>query len=209
MQVVTTDTQARVLAEWLTKSLGQPVIVENKVGGAGAVGMGQVARSEPDGYTVGVTELSPMVSSPHLFKKLPFDPVTDFQPLIQISDVALVVVVHPSIPANSIAELVKLVKQNPSKYAYGTWGMGSGGHLATELFSSLAGIKMTHVPYSGSTAAFPDVLSGRVPIMFSVISPAMAHIKSGKMKALAVTSKKRNSALPDVPTIAESRLRHL
>lgn len=199
-----TDTQSRIVAEYLTRSLGQSVIVENRPGGSGGVGMGQVARATPDGYILGTTDLSPMAISPHLFTKLPFDPVKDFQPLIQLSEVDLILVVHPSIPAKSFSELVKLLKDNPNKYTYASFGQGSISHLAAESFKAMTGIKMTHVPYTGSTAAFPDVLAGRVPIMFSVAPPTIAHIKSGKMRALAVTSKKRNQALPDIPTIAES-----
>jgi tripartite-type tricarboxylate transporter receptor subunit TctC len=200
----TTDTQARVLARKLTETIGQPVIVVNKAGGAGGVGMGEVARSRPDGYTVGITELSPMVTSPLLFKSLPYDPVKDFRAVVQTSEVPLVLVINPSIPANTLPELVKFLKENPNKYAYGTWGVGSLSHLSTELFKTRAGVKMTHVPYAGSMLALPDVLSGRVPIMFSVIAPAMQFIKGGKLKAIAVTSKQRNPLLPDVPTVAES-----
>lgn len=200
------DTQSRVLAEQLTKLLGQSVIVENRPGGAAAVGMGQVQRAAPDGYTLGMTDISPMAISPHIFTKLPFDPVKDFQPVIQVSEADLVLVVHPSFPANTFQEFVKLMKESPGKYTYASFGQGSISHLAAESFKAMTGVKMTHVPYTGSTAAFVDVLSGRVPIMFSISPPAIAHIKSGKMKALAVTSKKRNTAIPDVPTIAESGL---
>lgn len=201
-----TDTQSRVLGEQLSKSVGQTVVVENRPGGAAAVGMGQLARSAPDGYTFGISDISPIAISPHIFRKLPFDPLKDFQPLIQISDSDLILVVSPSLPVNSVAELIALLKANPGKYHYASYGQGSISHLAAELFKSQAKVEMTHVPYTGSTAAFVDLMAGRVPIMFSIAPPTIPHIKGGKLKALAVTGTKRNSAIPDVPTIAESGL---
>lgn len=199
-----TDTQTRIIADWLSKAVGQPVVVENRPGGAAAVGMGQLARAAPDGYTMAFADASPLAMSPHLYRKLPFDVEKDFQPIILIATTDLALVVHPSLQANTVRDLVALLKAAPGRYNYASYGQGSISHLAAELFISLTGVQMVHVPYTGTTAAFVDLLPGRVPIMFSIMPPTVGHIQSGKLRALGVTGPARNAAISDVPTIAEA-----
>lgn len=199
-----TDTQTRIIADWLAKAMGQPVVVENRPGGAGAAGMGQLARSAPDGYTMAFTDASPLAMAPFLYRKLPYDVEKDFAPIILIATADLALVVHPSFKANSVSELVKVLKAEPGRQNYASFGQGSISHLAAELFMMRTGTQMVHIPYTGSTAAFVDLLPGRVPIMFSIMPPTVGHIKSGKLKALGVTGPVRNAAVADVPTIAEA-----
>lgn len=199
-----TDTQTRIIAEWLAKAMGQPVVVENRPGGAGAAGMGQLARSAPDGYTMAFTDASPLAMAPFLYRKLPYDVEKDFAPIILIATADLALVVHPSFKANTVNELVKVLKAEPGRQNYASFGQGSISHLAAELFMMQTGTQMVHIPYTGSTAAFVDLLPGRVPIMFSIMPPTVGHIKGGKLKALGVTGPVRNAAVANVPTIAEA-----
>lgn len=199
-----TDTQSRIVAEELAKLLKQNVVVENRPGGSAAVGMGYVSRAKPDGYTIGMADISPLANSPHVQRKLPFDPLKDFDPLILIATTDLALVVHPSLNVDSVSDLLRLLRSKPKGYDFASYGVGSISHLAAELFVSITKVELVHVPYSGSTAAFIDLLPGRVPIMFSIMPPTVAHIKSGKLKALAVTGTVRNDAIPDVPTMVEA-----
>ena len=200
-----TDATARLVGRQLEAALGQPIVYEYKPGAGASLGAEYVARATPDGYTIGLTDTGPMSIMPNL-RKLTYDPVKDFTPLSYVCETGLVVLVHPSVPAKNIAELVGLLKASPDKYNYASSGVGSVHHLAGELFKSKAGVKATHVPYKGAGPALSDLVAGQLPIMFATIGPALPMIASGKARALGVTSAKRSSALPDVPTLAEQGL---
>jgi tripartite-type tricarboxylate transporter receptor subunit TctC len=198
------DMSARVIAPILQESMGQPVIVENRTGGAGNIGAEAVARSAPDGYTV-LFYADAYTIAPSLFAKLPFDAVRDFIPITQMISGAHILVGHPSVPAANLAELIDYAKKNPGKLAYGSPGNGTPQHLAAELFKSIAGgLEITHVPYKGGGQAIGDVVGGQVPLASLGLPPTVPHIKAGKLKAFAVTSKARQRLLPDTPTFAEA-----
>jgi tripartite-type tricarboxylate transporter receptor subunit TctC len=197
------DLIARTLSEKLTASLGQPVVVENKPGASNNLGTDFVAKSPPDGYTL-VIVASSHATNKHLFKALPYDPVADFAPVVYTHVVPLVLAVHPSIPATSVAELTAWLKANPGKATYGTSGPGSSLHMAAELYMSMTGTKMQQVPYKGSSAAHPDLLAGRTTLIFDTLPAIRGHVKSGAVRGLAVTTLKRSSAMPELPAISES-----
>src|SRR6476620_11276826 len=199
-----TDVLGRLVGEYLGRDLKQVVVVENKAGAQGAIGAEAVARSEPDGYTLFVTAASIFVLNPMLYKKLPYDPVRDFRMLALVTDLPVVMEVHPSVPARTVAEFVAYAKQNPSKLNFGSAGTGGTIHLAGEMFKQMAGIEMTHVPYKGAGPALTDLLSGNIQLMFDTLGTALPPVKSGMLRPLGVSSKQRISDLPDVPTIAES-----
>jgi len=200
------DMSARVIAPILAESLGQSVVVENRVGGAGLIGADLVAKSAPDGYTV-LLYADAYTIAPSLFAKLPFDPVKDFVPVTQMISGPHVLVGHPSVPAANLQELIAYAKQNPGKLAYGTPGNGTPQHLAAEMFKSMSGgLQITHIPYKGGGQVIGDVVGGQVPLASLGLPPTVPHIKSGKLKAFAVTSKTRSRLLPDVPTFQESGL---
>src|SRR5215216_667551 len=199
------DLIARTLAEKLTPALAQPVVVENKPGAANNLGTDFVAKSPPDGYTL-VIVASSHATNKHLYKTLPYDPVKDFEPVVYTHIVPLLLAVHPSVPAKSVAELTAWIKANPDKAIYASSGSGSSLHMAAELFMSMTGTKMQHVPYKGSSAAHPDLLSGRTAMIFDTITAVRGHVKSGALRGLAVTTLARSSAMPELPTIAESGL---
>ena len=199
-----TDVLGRLVGEYLGRDLKQPVIVENKAGAQGAIGAEAVARSEPDGYTLFVTAASIIVLNPMLYKKLPYDPVKDFRMLALITDLPVVMEVHPSVPAKTVAEFVAYAKQNPGKLNFGSAGTGGTIHLAGEMFKQMAGIDMVHVAYKGAGPALTDLLSGNIQLMFDTLGTALPPVKSGLLRPLAVSSKQRIPDLPDVPTIAES-----
>jgi tripartite-type tricarboxylate transporter receptor subunit TctC len=199
-----TDLLARLIGDFLAKDLKQPVIVENKGGAQGAIGAEEVARSEPDGYTLLFTTGSVIVTNPLLYKKLSYDPVRDFRILAIVSDPPLVMEVHPSVPAKTVAEFVAYAKQNPGKVNFGSGGVGATVHLAGEMFKQVAGIQMTHVPYKGTGAALTDLLAGNIQLMFDSVGTVLPQVKSGSLRALGVTTEQRSPDLPDVPTIAES-----
>lgn len=200
-----TDATARLVGRGLEASLGQPIVYEYKPGAGASLGAEYVARAEPDGYTIGLTDTGPMSIMPNL-RKLSYDPVKDFTPLSSVCETGLAVLVHPSVPARTLGELIALLKASPDKYNYASSGVGSVHHLAGELFKIKAGAKAMHVPYRGAGPALTDLIAGQVPIMFATIGPALPMIASGKARALGVTSAKRSSALPDVPTLAEQGL---
>ncbi|RYZ13103.1 MAG: tripartite tricarboxylate transporter substrate binding protein [Comamonadaceae bacterium] len=202
----TTDMLGRLIAQQMGTALGRTVVVDNKPGAGTAIGAGQVARSAPDGSTLLVATSTTLAINPWLYKKLPYDPIKDFAPVGMIGAVPLMVVVHPSVQANSLAELVALAKARPQGLSYGSAGNGSPQHLAAEMFKSQFGVNLTHVPYKGSSPALTDLLGGQTQLMFIDIAPALPHVRSGKLRALAVTSRKRQAALPAVPTVAESGL---
>ncbi|MGV3653788.1 MAG: Bug family tripartite tricarboxylate transporter substrate binding protein [Noviherbaspirillum sp.] len=197
------DVSGRLLAQKMSEIVGQPVVVENRTGAAGAIGMASVAKAQPDGYTLGFGSSGPVATNVSLYKNLPYDPVKDFQPVARTTSSPSVLVVHPSVPARNIGELVAYLKSNPGKLNYATSGKGSSPHLAGALFESMAGVQMTNVAYRGGAPALADLMSGQVQLSFSPILEVMPHIASGKLRALGVTSLKRSALLPDVPAIAE------
>src|SRR3954467_3446447 len=199
-----TDVLGRLVGEYLGRDLKQPVIVENKAGAQGAIGAEAVARSEPDGYTLFVTAASIIVLNPMLYRKLAYDPVRDFRMLALVTDLPVVMEVHPSVPAKTVAEFVAFAKQNPGKLNFGSAGTGGTIHLAGEMFKQVAGVDMIHVPYKGASPALTDLLAGNIQVMFDTLSTALPPVKSGLLRPLGVSSSERSPDLPDVPTIAES-----
>jgi tripartite-type tricarboxylate transporter receptor subunit TctC len=202
----TTDVLARAAAQKLTETLGQPAVVDNRPGAGGNIGAELVAKSAPDGYTLLMGTVGTHAINPGLYPKLPYDHVKDFAPVILVAGVPNVLVVNPSLPVNSVQELVAYAKANPGKLNFASSGNGTSIHLSAELFKLMAGVQMTHVPYKGSAPALQELVGGQVQLMFDNLPSSLALIKAGKLKALAVTSKERAPALPDVPTIAESGL---
>ena len=199
------DLIARSLAEKMSASLGQPVVVENKPGASNNLGTDFVAKSPPDGYTL-VIVASSHATNKHLFKTLPYDPVKDFEPVVYTHVVPLLLAVHPSVGAKNVQELVGWIKANPDKANYASSGPGSSLHMAAELFMSMSKTKMQHVPYKGSSAAHPDLLAGRTAMIFDTVTAIRSHVKSGAVRGIAVTTLARSSAVPELPTIAESGL---
>jgi tripartite-type tricarboxylate transporter receptor subunit TctC len=199
-----TEIMARLIAQGLEAKLGKPVIVENKPGAGTVIGSNYVAKAEPDGYTLLMGTSSPIAINVTVYKALPYNPVTDYVPLAMVAESPFVLVVNNDLPVKTIPELIAYAKANPGKLSFGSGGPGAPHHLFAELFSSMAGIKMTHVPYRGSLPALNDVLAGHIPLMFVDLPPAAGMIASGKIRALGVTPAKRLAALPDVPTIAEA-----
>ncbi len=199
-----TDVMARRLAEEMSASLGNRVIVENVGGAGGNIGMQQVARATPDGYTIVLALTAQFAVNPSLYRKLPHDPVKDFDPIALLAVAPYVLVVHPSLPVHNVKELVELAKKEPGKLAYASAGNGSGAHLSAELLKSMAGIEMIHVPYKGAGAAYADLLAGRTQVMFSTYAPIAGHLKAGTLRAIAVSTEKRAPGLPDVPAVSET-----
>ena len=199
-----TDVLGRLVGEYLGRDLKQPVIVENKAGAQGAIAAEMVARAEPDGYTLFVTAASIFVLNPQLYKKLNYDPIKDFRMLALITDLPVVMEVHPSVPAKTVAEFVAYAKQNPGKLNFGSAGTGGTIHLAGEMFKQMAGVDLVHVPYKGAGPALTDLLSGNIQLMFDTFGTALPPVKAGRLRPLGVSSGQRISDLPDVPTIAES-----
>ena len=196
------DVMGRLLSERLGSALGKPVIVENKPGAAGNIGAAEVAKAPPDGHTVLLTLFSIITSNPHLYDRLPFDPLKDFAPITAIATSDSVLVVHPSVPAASAAELVAYAKANPGKLNYSSAGKASPGHLTAEYFGLRNGVTMTHVPYKGNAEAIRGVLSGETQLMFTPTTGALPLIKSGKLKAIAIYLAERVDELPGVPPLA-------
>jgi tripartite-type tricarboxylate transporter receptor subunit TctC len=201
-----TDIVARIIADQLSRELGQAFVVENRSGAGTVVGTTVAAQSSPDGYTL-ITGLSAnMAVNPSLFAKLTYDPIRDFAPVGMIADYPFAVVVSKDFPAHSVKELIELAKAKPGEINFASAGNGTGQHLSAELFMSMADIKLTHVPYRGAAPAYTDIIAGQVPVFFDNLSSALGQIKSGNVRALAVTGKQRSPLLPDVPTVAESGL---
>lgn len=202
----TTDILARQLAKELGERWGKPVIVDNKAGASGTIFSEQLARMPADGYTLMLTATHHVIN-PGLYKNLKYDTRTDFTPLAQVAAVPNVLVVHPSFPPKTVQELVTYAKANPGKVNFGSAGSGGANHLSGELFKSMAGVDMVHVPYKGAAPALNDLLGGQIPMMFDSVPGVLQHIQSGKLRALGVTSLKRSAALPNVPTIDEAGLK--
>ena len=200
-----TDILARIIGQQLADAWGQPVNVENRAGASGNLGTELVARSVPDGHTL-VMAINTHAVNASLYSKLPFDPVKDFAPVILTATTANILVVHPSVPANSVQELIALAKAQPGKLNYASGGSGTTSHLAAELFKTMAGVEMVHVPYKGGGAAYTDLISGQVQLYFVGIPGTVQYLKAGRLRALAVTTPRRSPAAPEVPTIAESGL---
>ena len=199
------DIMARALSERMSVRLGQPVIVENKPGAGTMIASEHVARAAPDGHTV-LLAASSLSIAPALYSKVNYDPVKDFAPISLVASVVHVLSVHPSVPAKNVAELVSWVKANPTKANYGSVGAGTSTHLESELFNSMAGVKMEHVPYKGSAPALLDLVSGNINVMFDAYASSKPFINDGKIRLLAVTTAQRSKLLPNVPTVAESGL---
>ena len=198
------DLVARTISRYLPDEFGQQVYVENKVGAGGNIGADATAKATPDGYTIGMVTISTHGINPTLYgAKMPFDAVKDFAPITLAANINNIVVVNPSVPAKNIQELVAYLKANPDKVSFGSAGTGTSQHLAGEMFKMMTGARMTHVPYKGAAQAIPDLLSGVIQLMFVSAPDALPHVKSGALRALAVTSKQRSPTLPDLPTVAE------
>jgi len=198
------DFVARALAPKMSESFGQPVLVENRAGANGALGADLVAKAAPDGYTLLLGAAGTMAVAPHLGANMPFDPLKDLAPASLVAMSPFVVTLNPSVPANSVRELVAFAKANPGKINYGTSGTGGAPQLATELFKSMTGANMTHVPYKGLAPALTDLMGGQIQVVFADVGLVRSHIAAGKLKGLAVTGASRSSAMPDLPTVAEA-----
>ena len=199
-----TDTGARLIAQKLSAKWGQQVVVENKGGAAGQIGADLVAKAKPDGYTVLMGNIGTQAINPALYAKLPYDPDKAFAPISLVAELPLAMMVNPSVPARTAQELVALARSQPGKLSYSSSGSGGAPHLAAEMFKQATGTFILHVPYRGGGPAIQDLLAGHVQMSFMTVLEASGHIKAGKLRALAVTSSKRVSALPDVPALAEA-----
>ena len=199
------DTLARIVAQKISDSVRQPVVIDNRPGGNTTIGTAALAKSPPDGYTL-LSAPSAHTVNPVLFKSLPYDPIRDFTPVAGVASTPLFCAVHPSLPVRSVKDLVALAKARPGELTYASPGNGTSGHLAAELFKSVAGVKMVHVPYKGGSQAAADLVGGHVLVMFPTLQSAMAYVTSGRMRAFAVTSAKRSILAPDLPTMAEAGL---
>jgi tripartite-type tricarboxylate transporter receptor subunit TctC len=202
----TTDILGRMVGAKLAEALGQPVVVENRAGAAGALGVEMLAKAAPDGYTFGGGTISSHAINVSLYSKLPYDPVKDFTPITMLATLPNMLIVHPSLNVNTVAELIALLKANPNKYSFGSAGNGTSQHMSGELFKAMTGVSMQHIPYKGSGPMIPDLLAGTISLSFENMTTAFPPAKSGKLKALAVTTSKRSFVAPEVPTLAEAGL---
>ncbi len=199
-----TDTSGRLIAEQLSKRLGQQVIVDNKPGASGNIGTQQVAAAAPDGYTLVLGFDGTLVINPHVFDKVPFDAVKDFVPIGKIGDAVLILVAHPAVAAKTLQEVIALSKTQAGGLSYGTSGTGGTPHIAGEQLKLRTGANLVHVPYKGGGQALTDVLGGNIPLVYTAVAGAQGHVKAGKLRAIAVSSGQRSKSLPDVPTFIES-----
>src|SRR5271155_1456199 len=199
-----TDVAARIIAQQMSQILGQSVVVENRTGASGLLAAEDVVKSPPDGYTLMLASQTVLAVAPHLYRKATIDPIKDFAPVAYCGASPLVLVVNPAFPAHTTADLIAMAKADPGKIIFGTGGVGTTPHIASEMFQYTAGIKMTHVPYHGEAGAINDVVAGQIPAMFANLSATMGQLKGGTLRALAVTSPQRSALVPDVPTVAET-----
>jgi tripartite-type tricarboxylate transporter receptor subunit TctC len=200
----TLDIIARLIGPKYSESLGQPVIVENRPGAGGAIGMDMAAKAAPDGHTLTIGATGPSVTNPLLYPKIPFDPLRDFTYISQLATGPAVIAVHPSIPAHTLKDLVALAKSRPGQLNYGTPGVGTSPHLAGELLKMVTGANIVHIPYKGNAEAITDLLGGQISIVFTGVPPVVPLVQAGRVKLLATTGEKRVPALPQLPTIAET-----
>lgn len=199
-----TDTLTRIFGQQLSKKLGQPVVVENRPGAAGIIGMEAAAKSAPDGYTIVMVYQGAVSVNPLLYKNLPYDPLRDFVPVAQVASFPMVLVVNSDLPVKSLREFIQLAQAKPGSMNYGSAGNATTSHLTMELFKRRAGIDLMHVPYKGEAPANTDLMGGRVSALFSTLSAALPHIRSGRVRALGLASKERSKLMPDLPTISEA-----
>jgi tripartite-type tricarboxylate transporter receptor subunit TctC len=200
----TSDVIGRVLGQKMMQRLGQPVVIDNRVGASGNLGADAIAKAAPDGYTIGIVTSSTHAVAVSLSSKLPYDPLKDFTPITMIANSPYVLVVYPGVPAKDVKELVALAKAKPGTLNYGSAGPASLAHLAGALFANLTDTQITHVPYKSSAQSVVDMISGRLEMQFATIAPTLANIRANQLRALAVTGRKRSDALPDVPTMDEA-----
>jgi tripartite-type tricarboxylate transporter receptor subunit TctC len=200
------DVMARIVAERMSRTLGQQIVIENKGGAGGSIATRQIAKAAPDGYTLGLGGTGTLAINSTLYPNVGYDPRKDFAPVGLIATSALVVLVNPAVAAHSLAELIALARRDSGKLNYASAGAGSGIHLGSELFATMAGIKLTHIPYKGSSPALADLIGGHVAIYFSSLPPAISLVKEGKVRALAVTGPQRSRSFPELPTVAEAAL---
>jgi len=198
------DIVVRLVAQRLSESLGQQIVIENRAGAGGNVGTEVVARAAPDGYSLLMANVAPMAINVTLYNKLPYDPVKDFAPITLLASFPNVLVVHPSLPVKNVADLVKLAKARPGQLTYASAGSGSTTHLSAELFKTMGGLNMIHIPYKGGSQALTDLLGGQISMYFSSLPGAMPHIKNSRLRPLSVTSARRSTAAPELSTMAES-----
>jgi tripartite-type tricarboxylate transporter receptor subunit TctC len=198
------DSVARIIAKRVSQAIGQVIVIENHGGAGSIIGTEVVQKSDPDGYTLLLGQSGPISINPAIYKKLPYDPIKDFAPVTMTTAYPYVLMVNATLPVKTLNDFVALVKSKPGELNYGTTGVGSANHLITELFSSRAGLNMTHIPYRGTALAVADLLAGQVTMVFADPISALGQMQAGKLRALAVTSKARSSIAPDVPTVAES-----
>ena len=198
------DLVARLMAQKLSEVYGRPVVVENRAGAGGAIGADHVAKSQPDGYTLLVASPATLCIAPAIRPKLPYDPIKDFAPISITTIAAFMLVVHPSLPAKSVRELIALARAKPGQLDYASTGSGTFTHLSMELFKSMARVEIVHVPYSGAAPAITDLISGRMQMLINAVATTQPHLKSGKLRGLAVTGAKRSALMPELPTMSEA-----
>jgi len=200
----TNDLVGRPLAQKLTEALGKPVVVENRGGAGGTIGTARAAGAAPDGYTLLIGSAGPLGTAPGYYKNLPYDAVKDLAPISRVMTSPIILIVNPVVPARSVKDLIQIAKSMPKQLNFGSPGTGSMVHLAGELFNQMANVQLVHIPYKGSGPAVVDLIAGRLDLMFAPIPPTLPHVKAGKLRAIAVSSQKRFSVFPDLPTIGEA-----
>lgn len=200
----TTDVVCRIVAQKLTEALGRQVVVENRPGASGNIGHEVAAKAPPDGYTLLLTSKGALVNNQLMYKRIPFDPYHDFAPVSVVATAGPVLVIHPSVPARSVKELIALAKARPGQLNFGSGGKGTTAHIVGEVFKAVTGVKIVHIPYKGGVLAVADLVAGQIEMSFSDMVPAVPQIRAGRLRALAVTTEQRSPALPDVPTMAEA-----